>query len=64
MAMNWKRGLFRLWLVLSLLWGGGVLAIAGQCMYGQWIGRQQLWCEGELVNPVATYIADVLLLRR
>jgi len=26
-AMNWTRGLFRLWIVASLVWGGLILAI-------------------------------------
>ncbi len=28
--MNWRRGLFRLWLIGSAVWIGGVLAVAAQ----------------------------------
>jgi hypothetical protein len=30
--MNWTRGLFRLWLVLSVLWIGGVAAMTWQAL--------------------------------
>ncbi len=55
----WKRGLFTVWLALSMLWIGRILAVSGQCVYGPWIGWQQPWCEYPLVNPVLTYL-DVI----
>ena len=53
-----QRGLLKIWLGFSALWIGCILAILGQCVYGPWIGWQQLQCDARLVNPVETYFAD------
>jgi hypothetical protein len=53
-----QRGLLKIWLGLSALWIGCILAILGQCVYGPWIGWQQRQCDAPLVNPVETYLAD------
>ena len=53
-----QRELLKIWLGLSALWIGCILAILGQCVYGPWIGWQQLQCDAPLVNPVETYLAD------
>lgn len=53
-----QRGLLKIWLGFSALWIGCILAILGQCVYGPWIGWQQLQCDAPLVNPVETYLAD------
>ena len=54
-----QRELLKIWLALSTLWVGCILAIFGQCMYGRWFGWQQPQCDAPLVNPVETYIADI-----
>jgi hypothetical protein len=53
-----QRGLLKIWLGLPALWIGCILGILGQCVYGPWIGWQQLQCDTPLVNPVETYLAD------
>jgi len=60
--MNWKRGLFRLWLVLSVLWIARILWIREQCVYGPWIGRQEpdlWWCNHPMADPVASYLEEI-----
>jgi hypothetical protein len=60
--MNWSRGLFRLWLVLSVLWIGRILWIREQCFYGPWIGRQEpdlWWCKDPMADPVASYLEEI-----
>ena len=52
----WKRGLFTVWLVLSMLWIACILAVSGQCVYGPWIGLHLPWCESPSVTPFATYL--------
>src|SRR5262245_627109 len=54
-----QRELLRIWLALSALWVGCVLAILGQCIYGRWFGWHQPQCDASLVSPVETYLADV-----
>jgi hypothetical protein len=53
-----QRELLRIWLVCSALWVGCVLVILGQCLYGRWFEWHLPQCDGPLVNPVETYIAD------
>jgi hypothetical protein len=54
-----QRGLLKIWLGLSALWIGCILAILGQCVYGPWISWQPPRCDAPLINPVETYIADI-----
>ena len=53
-----QRELLKIWLIFSALWVGCILLILGQCLYGRWFGWQLPQCDGPLVNPVETYIAD------
>jgi len=53
-----QRDLLRIWLVFSALWSGCIVMILGQCVYGRWFGWQLPQCDGPLVNPVETYVAD------
>ena len=53
-----QRELLKIWLVFSVLWVGCILLVLGQCLYGRWFGWQLPQCDGPLVNPVETYIAD------
>ena len=53
-----QRELFKIWLIFSALWVACILLILGQCLYGRWLGWSLPQCEGPLVNPIETYIAD------
>ena len=53
-----QRELLKIWLAFSALWVGCVLVILGQCLYGRWFEWHLPQCDGPLVNPVETYIAD------
>jgi hypothetical protein len=53
-----QRDLLKIWLVCSALWSGCIVMILGQCVYGRWFGWQLPQCDGPLVNPVETYLAD------
>jgi hypothetical protein len=53
-----QRDLLKIWLASSALWIGCIVAILGQCVYGRWFDWQLSQCEGPLVNPVETYVAD------
>jgi hypothetical protein len=53
-----QRELLKIWLACSALWVACILLILGQCLYGRWFGWQLPQCEGPLVNPAETYIAD------
>lgn len=63
MPSKWRirlqRELLKIWLILSTVWVGCVLAILGQCVYGRWFGWQQPQCEPPLENPLQTYVADI-----
>jgi hypothetical protein len=55
--MNWRRGLFRLWLLASVLWVGGCLWLLDySCFFGAYP-----WCNWWVVRPLlsSTY-AEVL----
>lgn len=53
-----QRDLLKIWLAFSALWIGCIVVILGQCLYGRWFGWQLPQCDGPLVNPVETYVAD------
>ena len=53
-----QRELLKIWLAGSALWVACILLILGECLYGRWFGWHLPQCEGPLVNPVETYIAD------
>lgn len=53
-----QRELLKIWLAFSALWVACILLVLGQCLYGRWFGWQLPQCDGPLVNPVETYIAD------
>ena len=54
-----QRDLLKIWLAFSALWIGCIVVMLGQCVYGRWFGWQLPQCEGPLVNPVETYVADL-----
>jgi len=37
--MNWRRGFFRIWIVLSLIW---IVAVAGVAYQNEWLPRERI----------------------
>lgn len=56
--MNWSRGLFRLWIIASALWGLSIGTIALELLAEDWLG----WVALVAIPPIVVFAVGWALL--
>jgi hypothetical protein len=60
--MNWRRGLFRLWLVASAVWIARTFWWREACLIPSWLGGGGWWCNDAVVDPIGENLKSVALI--